>query len=153
VSVCVPFSDGALWPSPYRSLSLEEGGGSSARYAGEVNIEDFYAQDERRRASSEIEFGRDWRDVGGTRYELSWVADTGELYLMREPVTEVYEDPLGDFAPEPANLDDLVVTVLGVVTTHERVEEILVGWPEKMAGPSGVEWMLGVLKAAGVFTP
>ena len=118
-----------------------------------MNIEDFYAQDERRRASSEIEFGRDWRDVGGTRYELSWVADTGELYLMREPVTEVYEDPLGDFVPEPANLDDLVVTVLGVVTTHERVEEILVGWPEKMAGPSGVEWMLGVLKAAGVFTP
>ena len=54
-----------------------------------MNIEDFYAQDERRRASSEIEFGRDWRDVGGTRYELSWVADTGELYLMREPVTSM----------------------------------------------------------------
>ena len=115
-----------------------------------MNIEDFYAEDERRRASTEIEFGRDWRDHNEVRYELSWVEDTGELYLMREPSTTVYEDPLGDFQVNPENLDDLVVSVLGVVTSHERVEEILAGWPDAMAEPQGIEWMADRLRAAGV---
>ena len=67
-----------------------------------MNIEEFYVQDERRRASREIEFGR------------------------------------------------LVVSLLGVVTSHERLEEVLVGWPEAMAGPEGVEWLAATLRAAGV---
>ena len=115
-----------------------------------MNIEDFYAADERRRASTEVEFGRDWRDARQTRYELSWVQDTGELYLMREPTPVAYEDPLGDFDVDPANLDDLVVSVLGSVPTHERIEEILVGWPEAMAAAEGVEWLAARLRAAGV---
>jgi hypothetical protein len=115
-----------------------------------VNIEDFYAADERRRASTEVEFGRDWRDANETRYELSWVQDTGELYLMREPTPVAYEDPLGDFDVDAANLDDLVVSILGTVSSHERIEEILVGWPEAMAVPQGVEWLASRLRGAGV---
>ena len=85
-----------------------------------MNIEDFYAEDERRRASSEVEFGRDWRDGAGVRYELSWVQDTGELYLI------------------------------GVVNSRERIEEVLVGWPEAMAEAEGIEWMAERLRGAGI---
>ena len=117
-----------------------------------MNIEEFYAQDERRRASAEVEFGRDWKDAKGVRYELAWVADTGELYTMREPVVGVYEDPLGDIIVDSEDLEGLVVRLLGIVTSHERVEVILVGWPDAMSEPEGVEWIVGRLKAAGVLS-
>jgi hypothetical protein len=117
-----------------------------------VNIEDFYAADERRRASTEIELGRDWRDVNGTRYELTWVEDTGELYLMREPTPSVYEDVLGDYDVDSSNVDELVVSLLGIVSSHEHVEEILAGWPEAMAAPEGIEWLAGRLRGAGVIS-
>ena len=50
-----------------------------------MDIEEFYDGDPRRRPSAEIELGADWHDTHGTRYEVNWVEDTGELYLMREP--------------------------------------------------------------------
>ena len=122
----------------------------STGYAPTVNIEEFYAEDERRRTSTEVEFGREWRDANNVRYELSWVQDTGELYLMREPVPGAYEDPFGDVFVDSEDVDDLVVSLLGVVTSHERVEEILVGWTEAMAAPKGVEWLAERLGSAGV---
>lgn len=125
-------------------------GGERSGYALGVNIEEFYSEDERRRASREIEFGRDWRDANNVRYELSWVEDTGEMYLMREPVPGAYEDPFGDIIVGKDDVEDLVVRPLGVVTTHERVEEILVGWPDAMAADQGVEWLAATLRAAGV---
>ena len=97
-----------------------------------MNIEEFYAEDERRRVSVEIEFGRDWRDAKGVRYELCWVQDTGELYV------------------DSVDLDGLVIRKLAVITTHERVEEILVGWPEAMGQADGVEWIIEHLTGAGV---
>ena len=127
-----------------------QGEGERSGYARNVNIEEFYAADERRRASTEVEFGREWRDGANVRYELSWVQDTGELYLMREPIPSAYEDPLGDFDVDSANLEDLLVSVLGVESSHERLEEILVGWPEAMAAPQGVEWLAERLRSAGI---
>ena len=115
-----------------------------------VNIEDFYAADERRRSSAEVELGRDWYDAKGVRFELSWVEDTGELYLMAEPVVGVLEDPFGDYYPDTEDVDGLLVFVLGTVSTHQRIEEILAGWPEAMAEPESIEWMLGRLRDAGV---
>lgn len=115
-----------------------------------VNIEDFYAADERRRSSAEVELGRDWYDAKGVRFELSWVEDTSELYLMAEPVVGVLEDPFGDYYPDTEDVDGLLVFVLGTVSTHQRVEEILAGWPEAMAAPEGVEWLLERLRGANV---
>ncbi len=115
-----------------------------------MNIEDFYAADERRRSSAEVELGRDWYDAKGVRFELSWVEDTGELYLMAEPVVGVLEDPFGDYYPDTEDVDGLLVFVLGTVSTHQRIEEILAGWPEAMAEPESIEWMLGRLRDAGV---
>jgi hypothetical protein len=132
-------------PHPWRS-----GLAGATRYAQSVNIEDFYAADERRRASTEIEFGQDWHDATKARFELSWVQDTGELYLMGEPTPSVYEDPIGDFEVDSMTNDELVVTVLGVVPTHEGVEEVLKGWAEAMAQPQGVEWLTERLRSAGV---
>ena len=49
-----------------------------------MDIEQFYSADERRRQSAEVEFGNNWFDAKGSRYEISWVEDTGELYAMLE---------------------------------------------------------------------
>jgi len=46
-----------------------------------MNIEEFYEADERRRRSEEIELGSEWLDRDGVRHEVSWIADTGELYV------------------------------------------------------------------------
>ncbi|MFN8035625.1 MAG: hypothetical protein U0V73_06810 [Acidimicrobiia bacterium] len=46
------------------------------------DITDFYDADPRRRESKELEFGNQWHDAAGYRYKLSWVEDTGELYLL-----------------------------------------------------------------------
>ena len=53
-----------------------------------MDIEQFYSADERRRQSAEVEFGNNWFDAKGSRYELSWIEDTGELYAMLELVPE-----------------------------------------------------------------
>ena len=49
-----------------------------------MDVEEFYEQDPRRRASDEIEFGRKWYE-NDIRFEVAWVADTGEVYAMAEP--------------------------------------------------------------------
>ena len=51
-----------------------------------MDIEQFYSADERRRQSAEVEFGNNWFDAKGSRYEMSWVVDTGELYAMLERI-------------------------------------------------------------------
>jgi len=48
-----------------------------------MNIDEFYEQDPRRQASDEIEFGREWYE-NDQRYEVAWVADTGEVYAMAQ---------------------------------------------------------------------
>ena len=50
-----------------------------------MDIDEFYEADPRRRASAELELGTEWRDADGVRYELNYVEDTGELYVLREP--------------------------------------------------------------------
>ena len=81
-----------------------------------MDIEQFYDEDPRRRSSEETEFGRDWSDGSGVRSELSWVADTGELYVMKEPDAPIDMDPVGDEFVE--SLDTNVMTV--EVPRHRR---------------------------------
>ena len=106
-----------------------------------MDIEQFYEQDPRRRASAESEFGRDWHDAGGVRYEISWVQDTGELYAMSEPEGSIISDGLGDenIVPMPTNL--VQVEVLGTVPTAGAVQRVLAGWPEAMARPDSLAWV------------
>jgi len=116
-----------------------------------MDIEQFYSADERRRQSAEVEFGNNWFDSSGNRYELSWIEDTGELYAMLELTPEADTwTPFGDIEVEDAKVDTLVVTVLGTIATRDEVEQLLAGWSQHMAESDGVHWVADRLQAAGI---
>ena len=116
-----------------------------------MDIEQFYSADERRRQSAEVEFGNNWFDAKGSRYELSWVEDTGELYIMLELIPEADSwTPFGDIEVEPVSVVGILVTVIGYVPTLAEVESILSGWSEEMAKPDGISWVAERLRAHGV---
>lgn len=118
-----------------------------------MDIEDFYEADPRRRSSPEIELGTEWRDRADVRYELSWVQDTGELYVMREPVPAVWEDPFGDTLVQEGSVDNFTVAVVGHIATHDELEDVLSGWEGAMGEANGVEWMAARLRERGVAGP
>ncbi len=115
------------------------GGGAVSLPA--MDIEQFYDADPRRRASDEVEFGRDWSDGSGVRSELSWVADTGELYVMREPDAPIDMDPIGDEVVESLDTNLLTVEVLGVVEGRAAVDALLQGWQDEMVKPNSLDWV------------
>jgi len=105
-----------------------------------MDIEEFYSADERRRHSAELEFGRDWSDAG-RRCEVSWVEDTGELYLMREPDGDVVGDAFGDMVVRHVSEHDLEVEVVGVVPGRDAIGAVMSGWEQQMPKPDGVAWL------------
>jgi hypothetical protein len=113
-----------------------------------VDIEDFYDEDERRRASAELQFGQDWHDVHGRRYELNWVEDTGELYVMQDDPPPAWSDPFMDFRAYEADVDDLVVRVLTTIHGRDGVLAVLEGWQDAMARPDGIGWLVERLRDA-----
>jgi len=112
-----------------------------------LDIEEFYDGDERRRTSEELQFGEDWHDSHGRRYELNWVADTGEVYVMADDPPPVWSDPFGDVMALPVDADDLGVRVLTVVNDRDDLLRRLEGWREAMALPDGVSWLVEHLLA------
>lgn len=112
-----------------------------------MDLEEFYAADERRRRSAELEFGRDWNDEKG-RYGVSWVEDTGEVYVMREPSAGVWADAFGDMRARPVSEHALDVEVLGVVQGRSAVESVMSGWEQKMLDPDGLTWLRDRVKNA-----
>jgi len=105
-----------------------------------MDIEEFYAADERRRKSAELEFGRDW-SYGNSRSGVSWLEDTGEVYVMREPNAAVTGSGAGDLELVPMSDAGLVVEVLGVVMGRPAVEGVMSGWQEKMRDADGIAWL------------
>jgi hypothetical protein len=105
-----------------------------------MDLEEFYAADERRRRSAELEFGRDWHDENG-RCAVSWIDDTGELYLMREPGAGVWADAFGDMRARHVSEHALGVEVLGVVTGRSAIEAVMSGWEQKMPEADGIAWL------------
>ncbi len=134
----------------HRGRTSEQRARSVLPTGATINIEEFYAQDERRRRSEEIELGTEWRDADGARYELSWVADTGELYVMREPNVPMTEDPFGDVYRSDVPVDEITVAVVGWVPERGQMEQVLDGWEQAMAGPNSVAWVAGRLRQHGV---
>ncbi|HUY22522.1 MAG TPA: hypothetical protein VMV22_09275 [Acidimicrobiales bacterium] len=115
-----------------------------------MDIEEFYEADERRRRSEEIELGTEWHDAQGVRYEVSWVADTGELYVMREPAGRSAEDPFGDVFSGSVPVDALTVAVVGWVPDRDRLDQVLAGWQDAMTGDDSVSWLASRLRDEGV---
>jgi hypothetical protein len=112
-----------------------------------MDIEEFYDADPRRRESEEVEFGREWSDAKGGRTELSWVADTGELYAMAEPSEPVFMDPIGDTRVPDLPTELVTVEVLGTVPDRARVDELLAGWEGQMRKPNSLQWVRDQLSA------
>ena len=98
-----------------------------------MDIEEFYEADERRRRSEEIELGTEWHDRDGVRYEVSWVADTGELYVMREPAPGMSEDLFGDEFSGSLPVDAVTVAVVGWIPDPRPHG----GGPRRVAGRHG----------------
>jgi hypothetical protein len=94
-----------------------------------MDIEEFYDQDPRRRASDEIEFGREWSE-NDRRSEVSWVADTGEVYVMAEP-----------YSRREISTESVTVEVLGVIKGRDAIDSALAGWREAMAKPNSLAWV------------
>jgi hypothetical protein len=118
-----------------------------------VDIEQFYDADERRRESREIELGTEWRDSHGVRYELNWIEDTAELYVMMEPPPPAWEGPFGDIhvrTGDNAPVTGMIVFVVAHIGSHGRLEEVLEGWQAAMGRPDGVHWLAERLKETGV---
>lgn len=105
-----------------------------------MDLEQFYDEDPRRRHSEELEFGRDWVDESG-RSVVSWVEMTGEVYAMLEPVGAYAADGLGGMHPGRVEVDDLVVSVLGIVEGRQAIAAVMSGWEQAMATGLGLAWV------------
>ncbi|MBS1838729.1 MAG: hypothetical protein JST64_13635, partial [Actinobacteria bacterium] len=90
-----------------------------------MDIEQFYDADPRRRASDEQQFGREWSAEDGVRWEIYWVADTGEVYAMREVVEPGAMDPVGDTWVQELPTELVTVEILGVVTDRHVLDAAL----------------------------
>jgi hypothetical protein len=94
-----------------------------------MDVEEFYAEDARRQTSDEVDYGRAWRE-GDMQYEVAWVADTGELYAMAEPVSR-----------KAITSSQVTVEVLAVIADRSAVDAALDGWREAMAQPDSLAWV------------
>jgi hypothetical protein len=115
-----------------------------------MDIEEFYEADERRRRSEEVEIGTDWHDTAGTRYELSWVADTGELYIMCEPNAAMTEDLFGGIHESPLPIASVTAAVVGWIADRAALEHVLEGWQTAMAEDNSVAWLTERLRQQSV---
>ncbi|MDE3065264.1 MAG: hypothetical protein KGJ36_06310 [Acidobacteriota bacterium] len=106
-----------------------------------MDIETFYELNEARRESAEIEFGDEWTDASGNKYELSWVEATGELYLMIEPDAAVGEDAFGDFLVSDEPVEELSVVIIGRVPSLAAAEDQLQGWEDAMLEDNSLAWL------------
>ena len=100
------------------------------------SLEEFYADDEKRRFSGEADYGNYWTYTGWTgRWKVSYVHNTGEVYCHRY-TTDGFEER------KP-------VEVLGVVETDDQegfqliyyrtLNRILDGWAE--LEDQNIEWV------------
>lgn len=94
-----------------------------------MDVEEFYEQDPRRQASDEIEFGREWFEEG-SRFEVAWIADTGEVYVMAEPYNR-----------RGISTESVTVEVLAVIEGRDAIDAALTGWREAMAKPNSLAWV------------
>jgi hypothetical protein len=94
-----------------------------------------------------LQFGQDWHDGHGRRYELNWVEDTGELYVMQDELPPLWFDPFGDFMTMPIDPATLGVRVIKLVHGRDQVQTLLDGWEEAMAREDGVAWLVDRLRS------
>lgn len=149
-------------------------GGTTSRYA---SVEAFYAADERRRRSPELDFGVGWR-AADVVYRLTWVDATGELIavqltpawsiqfhiledeLERVHVPRAYAERVELLAEQHPELivafaviggEPASVILLGVIRERMSVERLLDGWAAVCGEPDSLAWVLE--RVAGIEAP
>ncbi|HUY86958.1 MAG TPA: hypothetical protein VMU77_07560 [Acidimicrobiales bacterium] len=137
-----------------------------------MDIEEFYQEDPRRRESEELAYGLNWASEQDKSHlwDLFWVRDTGELYLMskdappkwlpliaglRHPrhhlvkTGEAQRNPGGQGHSGDGGTSDqaddeyaeLGVEIVARISTREEVEQALNGWKEQVSSPDGIGWL------------
>jgi hypothetical protein len=98
-----------------------------------VDEHEFCDADARRRTSAEVDFGATWRAAGSNdAWKVSWIRDTGELYLCR---ADGYDGSCTD------------VSVLAVLDRELDVDAVLDGWRDARFDPDGLAWLAARLDA------
>ncbi len=106
-----------------------------------MDIEEFYEADPRRQTSDEVKYGTEWTDAAGGRYEVLWIADTGEVYAMFEPIEPLVSDAVGDIVVQHLPVKALTVEVLGHLPTREAADAALAGWEAAMPEAGSIAWV------------
>jgi hypothetical protein len=92
----------------------------------------FHAADPRRRTSAEVDLGATWRWAGSNdAHRVSWIRDTGELYVCR---ADGYDGSCTD------------VSVLAVLPREADVDALLAGRADARFDPEGLSWLVGRLQ-------
>ena len=87
----------------------------------------FHAADPRRATSAEVDFGATWRWADANdAWRLSWIRDTGELYLCR---ADGHDGSCTD------------VSLIAVVAREADVDALLEGWRDYRTDPDGLSWL------------
>jgi hypothetical protein len=121
------------------------------------SVEAFYAADERRRRSPELDFGVWWRHRGVV-YRLSWVEATGELIVVQlsPPRVEPFAFPIngegvvGGLGTIVVGGDPETVTIIGRVNGREVVERLLDGWADWCGEQESLAWVLDRVRSCGL---
>ena len=95
------------------------------------SLELFYAGDERRVRSVEVDFGVWWRSSLGEwpTWRISWVEDTGELIAVKLEV--------GPMQPRQGGPVHVLATAL---VELEDAQELLDGWEDVCGGSGSLDW-------------
>lgn len=109
------------------------------------SIESFYANDERRRASRELDYGVWWRSAEGI-WRATWVAATGEFYVIKLHETRGrLTDDIGFIGVDV--MQGSRVVVLTTIREEAEVERKLKGWADVCGAPDSLSWL--VLRLTG----
>ena len=104
--------------------------------SGLQTLEEFLADDPRRRDSQEVDFGVRWRSGSfhWPVYRVSWIASTREVYAV---------------AMNGQGLSRTVI-VLGSSPNREAILRALDGWTDQVGKPDGLLWVRERLLEAAI---
>ncbi|HEX4429361.1 MAG TPA: hypothetical protein VHZ96_08845 [Frankiaceae bacterium] len=109
-----------------------------------MDISEFYDANPARRESDEEGFGDGWSTEADqhSTYRASWLHDTGELYVVREPHPGgLFARYLDQLDIDQVDIEQLTVEVLGRFDSDDAVKQALSGWEHAMTRADSLDWL------------